>query len=164
MRANLDIAWRSHAAQESWTAKVDTKVSIFLALDGAVLGSVLAARAQRGGAFQQLDGWRANLLTLALVLCAAGAVLAAAAVFPMLGRARRAERRRGIIYFGDLRHREPADLARQLAELTLPEHFDQVARQLVAIARTSWAKHRILQLASALTIPGYVMILAVLAT
>src|SRR3954454_8490903 len=37
----LDFAWRVHGALDAWTGKVDTKASITLAIESAVLGFVL---------------------------------------------------------------------------------------------------------------------------
>lgn len=161
-RLNLDIAWRSHAAQESWTGKADAKASIFLAMDGAVLAGVLAARAQKGSYLHGLGGWPATILIIALILCAAGALLAATATFPLLGDPRRRGHRPGTIFFGDLRVRQNDDLSQQLAALTIDEQFSQVAHQLIAMSRASWIKHRLMQGALAVAILGYLLIFIVL--
>jgi len=158
VRSNLDIAWRTHSAQENWTGKVDTKASIFLALDTAVLGAIVAARTQREGALRTLDGWQTGLLWTAIAMCFIGAVLAAMVVFPLLGRSTSSGRPSGTIYFGDLRRWEPDDLAERLAELTAEEQFHQVSRQLVAMARVVWLKHRIMQVALGVALAGYALI------
>ncbi len=49
----IAFAWRVHGAQESWTAKVDIKASIVLALDGVVLAAVITGH-NKGGVFSQL--------------------------------------------------------------------------------------------------------------
>ncbi|MEW2594363.1 Pycsar system effector family protein [Micromonospora aurantiaca] len=160
-KLNLESAWRAHTAQENWAAKVDTKASIFLAVDGVVLSAVLAGRNQQGNAFASLDGWRSDVLTLALVLCGLGGLLAIMVVFPVLG-GRDPIRNSGTIYFGDLRRRQPAELSQQLANLTLDEHFRQVSRQLVAMARRTWIKHRLLQVALVSALTGFVAIMSVM--
>jgi hypothetical protein len=163
-RINLESAWRAHAAQESWAAKVDTKASIFLAVDGVVLSAILTARSQSGNVFATLDGWRGAILTAALVLCGVAGVLATVVVFPILGgrRSSNAGRDRGMIYFGDLRRRQAGELAHQLAGLTFEDQFGQVSRQLVAMARTTWIKHRLLQVALASALAGFVAIMSAL--
>lgn len=163
LRLNLDLAWRSHAAQEGWTARADTKASIFFAVNGAVLGTVLAARTQPGGFLVGLGGWRAAVLLVALVLCGLAEVVAGAAVVPLLGPGRNTGRR-GTIYFGELRRRDPADLRDQLMRLTPEEQFAQIAHQLVAMARVNWFKHRIIQLLMAAAFAGYVLVILVMMT
>jgi hypothetical protein len=157
-RVNLDVAWRAHVAQENWATKVDTKASIFLALDGVVIGVTLAARAQKGSFIDVLGGWRAGLLVAALVTCFVAALIAAVAISPVLGR----PRNRGTIYFGDLRRRHADDLAAQLATMTVQNQISQVSEQLVAMARITWLKHRLMQVAVAAALVGYVLIMLVL--
>ena len=157
-RVNLDVAWRAHVAQENWATKVDAKASIFLALDGVVVGAILAARAQKGSFIDVLGGWRASLLVVALVICFVAALIAAVAIIPVLGR----PRSRGTIYFGDLRCRQADDLAAQLATMTVRDQISQVSEQLVAMARIAWLKHRLMQMAVAVAVIGYVLIMLVL--
>jgi len=160
---NLDIAWRAHGAQENWTGKVDTKASIFLALDIAVVGAVVTARTQRDGALHSLSGWESGLLWVAIALCLIGATLAAIVVFPILGRPDNSGPPSGTIYFGDLRRWNPDDLAQRLAVLTAEEQFQQVSRQLVTMAAVSWFKHRVMQGAMGAALTGYALILIALA-
>jgi hypothetical protein len=63
---------------------------------------------------------------------------------PQLNR-REAKRdwRKGMIYFGHLRHWSPADLAKQLTRKQVYE--EQLAAQLVAMSRIAWKKHARLQ-------------------
>lgn len=161
-RINLESAWRAHGAQESWAAKVDTKASIFLAVDGVVLSAVLTARSQKAALFADLAGWRTDTLTAALILCGLAGVLATMVVFPILGGRRRSNggRDRGMIYFGDLRRRQAGELAHQLAGQTLEDQFGQVSRQLVVMARTTWIKHRLLQVALASALTGFIAIMS----
>lgn len=165
-RINLESAWRAHAAQEGWAAKVDTKASIFLGVDGVALSAILTARSQKDNLFASLNGWRADTLTVAVVLCGIAGVLATMVVFPLLGDGRQkscdspaTSRDRGMIYFGDLRHRQASELANQLAGLALEDQFGQVSRQLVMMARTTWIKHRLLQVALAAGLAGFVAIM-----
>ncbi|MEU6025315.1 Pycsar system effector family protein [Micromonospora sp. NPDC047134] len=157
-KINLEGAWRAHAAQEGWAAKVDTKASIFLAVNGVVLSAAVAARSQQGDPFRSLGGWRADVVTLALVLCGLGGLMAIMVVFPVLG-GRDPIRHSGTIYFGDLRSRQPGELAQQLAGLTVDDQFRQLSQQLIAMARRTWIKHRLLQLALLSAVCGYVVIM-----
>jgi hypothetical protein len=165
---NLDVAWRTHAAQESWAGKVDTKASILLTLNGVILGAVLSARVQKDSFIAVLNGPRAVMLAIAVVLCATAGLLAAGVIYPVLGRGHHNGNGRpdpnGTIYFGDLRKRRPAELAGQLAAMTTEEQFGQVSRQLVAMARAAWLKHRLLQAALVATMSGFLLIMAVMLT
>lgn len=131
-------------------------------MDGLVLAGALAARSQQGSYLNGLGGWREILLLTALILCSIGALLAAAAIFPLLGDLHRHRAGPGTIFFGDLRRRAPDDLAQQLSRLTLDEQFSQVARQLVAMSKVSWIKHRLMQAALTTAILGFLLILVVL--
>lgn len=155
IKANLETAWRSHNAQEAWTSKVDTKASIIFAFNGAALLAILAMRSQAGSRLALLGGWREVVFTVAIILCVGAAFCAGTAVIPMLGRVKDHRERRDTIYFGHLRHRQVDDLAKQLEELTPAEHFRQMARQLIAMSKRNWAKHRLLQLAIFFAAVGY---------
>jgi hypothetical protein len=54
-RGGLDFAWRVHGALDSWTGKVDTKASITLAIESAILGFVLSL-SKKGERLAGLDG------------------------------------------------------------------------------------------------------------
>jgi len=84
-------------------------------------------------------------------------------IWPLLGRTRPAPGPGGTIYFGDLRGRRPAELAAQLRAGTPDEHFAQLSRQLVRLARINWFKHRALQVALAAGFLGYLLLFVVLA-
>ncbi|PWU61862.1 hypothetical protein DLE60_03435 [Micromonospora globispora] len=101
------------------------------------------------------------VFTIAITLCGVAASTAGAAVYPMLGRVSRHRSHRGTIYFGHLRHRDPADLAEQLERLTPTEHFNQLSQQLTAMAKRNWWKHRILQGALLIATIGYIAIFLV---
>jgi hypothetical protein len=155
LKANIEFAWRGHAAQEHWTAKIDTKASIFFTINIAGLVAVLVSRTQTDGRLAQLGGWHQILTDIGILVCAIGVVVAGAAVFPLLGRVREHRTRRDIIYFGHLRHRDPSDVARQLINLTDDQQIDQLSFQLVTMAKGNWVKHRLLQAALLLALAGY---------
>lgn len=139
----LDFAWRVHGALDSWTGKVDTKASITLAIESAVLGFVLSL-SKKGERLAGLHG-AGDLAYHIGIGCLVAAVLAALlVVMPQLNR-RDAKRdwRNGTIYFGHLRRWKPADLAKELK--TSQVYEDQLAAQLVAMSKIAWKKHARLQ-------------------
>jgi hypothetical protein len=158
---NIEFAWRAHEAQENWTAKVDTKTSIFFTVNGAGVAALVALRTQSGGVLEQLTGARQVISDLGIVLCTLAVVIAGAAIFPLLGRSTRHRVERDTIYFGHLRHRTPAEVAERLRTLSDDEKLDQLARQLVTMSKANWAKHRLLQLALVMALIGYATVLAV---
>jgi hypothetical protein len=155
----VEFAWRVHAAQEVWTAKVDAKASIVLSLETAVLAALFAVESPRL-LLGRLTGWRSMLADVGVGLHVVAVVLAAAAVIPMLGRTRvhRAERTQNAIYFGHLRHWKPEQLLPWLARMTPEQELEQLNRQLVAMSRRNWRKHRHLQLAMLAALLGAVII------
>lgn len=148
----IDFGWRVHAAQEAWTAKVDVKASIVLALDGALLAAIIGGH-NNDGVFADLTGWRNVVHGISAILVFIALVLAAAAVIPLLGRSSSHERDHAqhLIYFGHLRHWDPNSLAVRLQGLTQTAETEQLATQLVAMSKRNWRKHRFLQFAICLT-------------
>jgi hypothetical protein len=142
----IAFGWRAHQAQEAWTAKVDVKANIVLALDGAVLVAIVAGH-NKDGMLTNLSGWRdlIHVGAAVLLLCALG--LAGLVVRPALGprRIHRRQHRDHVIYFGHLRHWDPQQLAIKLRTLTPTEETDQIAQQLIAMSKRNWWKHRFLQ-------------------
>ena len=151
----VEFGWKVHAAQEAWTAKVDTKAAIFFTLQTALLAALIAAHA-RDRLLGQLTGWRHVLGDVSLALSSMSVLVAGAAVVPLLGRS--AQHRRGhrehLIYFGHLRHWNPEDLAVRLQTLTVEDELQQLSRQLVELSRRNWMKHRRLQAAMTLAVVG----------
>jgi hypothetical protein len=151
----VEFGWKVHAAQEAWTAKVDTKAAIFFTLQTALLAALIAAHA-RDRLLGQLTGWRHVLADVSIGLSSIAVLVAGAAVVPLLGRS--ATHRRGhrdhLIYFGHLRHWDPDDLAVRLQKLTAEDEMQQLSRQLVELSRRNWKKHRRLQAAMTLAVAG----------
>ncbi|MGY2031339.1 Pycsar system effector family protein [Nocardia gipuzkoensis] len=142
----ITFGWRVHQAQEAWTAKVDVKASIVLALDGAVLVAIIAGH-NKDGVLTELTGWRSLIEVLAAISILVALVLAGLVVRPALGPSRqhRAQHSAHIIYFGHLRHWDPPQLATRLRSLTPDEETDQLAQQVVSMSQRNWWKHRLLQ-------------------
>lgn len=155
----IDFAWRVHAAQEGWTAKVDTKASILLALEGGSLFAVLTANNERG-ALQGFNG-AALLFELAGVsLLFVGVLCAATAVFPLLGRVKnhRRDYLRHFVYFGHVRHWQPETLAEALRHHPHNDDLHMLARQLIAMSKRNWLKHRVVQLSLVAALLGLMLI------
>lgn len=138
-----DFAWKVHEALDSWTAKVDTKASIALAIEAAIAGFVITL-STNGGRLSGLRGYRADLDHLGLVLLAVSVIASLAVVMPQLSR-RKAKRNwsTNMIYFGHLRRWDPDALATALSS-ELPT-TTQLARQLVEMSKIAWHKHAWLQ-------------------
>jgi hypothetical protein len=153
MAARVDFAWRCHVAQESWTSKVDMKASVLLTVNLVGLAALLAGQTSPESPLATLPGWARLGLAAGTVLVGLAAVANVLVIFPILGRRRSSLR--DTIYFGHLRERSPDSVAEQLAGLTVDDQIEQLARQLVAMARANWIKHRTLQLALLLFMAGY---------
>jgi Family of unknown function (DUF5706) len=142
-----DYAWRIHGALDSWTGKVDTKASIALAVESAVLGFALA-QSEKGKALAGLDGAARCWYHLGLALVVVSIACALWVVFPRLRRWRTrrgsGEWKKNTIYFGHLRHWDPDELAPALNDAYL-SHGDQLAAQLVRMSKIAWSKHSWLQ-------------------
>ncbi len=157
VKRGIEFGWRAHGAQENWTAKVDGKASLLLALQG---GGLFAAASEhdKGSFLHGLTGWR-HLIDIAACIGLVGAVvLTALAVIPMLGRTKThvAAYRSHLIYFGHLRHWQAHQLAAELGSLRDSDELRMLARQLVAMSNVNWRKHRLVQASVALTIASIV--------
>jgi hypothetical protein len=150
----VDFAWRVHAAQEGWTAKVDVKASIILATELAVIGVILAGN-QNDQILGRLHGAGRVLVSMGLGAHAMAVVLIGLAVLPRLGsRHPSGDPMDGAIYFGDLRRISPRALAAFLEQLAPADELGQLSRQLIEMSRINWYKHRMLQAGMALAALG----------
>jgi hypothetical protein len=149
-RDPIEFGWQVHAVQEAWTARADLKASVLLAFQAGAFIFGVSAREL----VLPLDReW------LGIVAAAAGTLLlaitaAAVAVVPMLGSSWRHRRERpdNIVYFGHLRRWRAPELAAKLTRVTVREQADMLARQIVALSRLNWRKHRLLQISVAFTV------------
>lgn len=150
--ASHDFAWRVHSALDSWTGKVDTKASISLAIESATFGFVVTL-AKQGEWFSDLGGVALIFHRIGVGVLLAAVLLAVLVVIPQLDR-RKSKRnwRSNMIYFGHLRHWHPKELARALNQEQL--YNEQLAEQLVAMAKIAWRKHAVLQWSLALFVCG----------
>ncbi|MBA3618020.1 MAG: hypothetical protein H0W56_00180 [Acidothermales bacterium] len=92
-------------------------------------------------------------------MTALGVLLAAFVVTPRLNRRRtKATWKDNFIYFGHLRHWQPADLRSKLKALDVDQELDLLATQLVSTAKIAWYKHSVLQFAMASLVLGVLLI------
>jgi Family of unknown function (DUF5706) len=145
-RSEREFAWRVHEAQESWIGKVDTKASVVLAFEAAVVVFVITSDA----IWSRLQGpspWTRPLGYVGIAFLLAGIVFVGAAVWPFTGRARRLQTRStsNLIYFGHLRHVPAEELVERLGNLTALDELNMLSQQIVAISRINWWKHRMIQ-------------------
>ena len=157
---DTEFAWRVHSALDSWTGKVDTKASIALAIQSAVLAFVVSLT-EKGKDFASLHGTDLTWYRLAFEFLVVSILLSLFVVLPQLNR-RQAKRewQSNMIYFGHVRRWDADDLASAL-EAHRATH-PQLARQLVAMSKIAWRKHSCLQisLASLLVAGACLLVLA----
>ena len=164
-RAGIEYGWRVHGALDSWTAKVDTKASISLAIESATVGFVLTLTRQ-GERLHDLHGFSDALakVGLASLLLAVGA--AVIVVMPQLDRknAKTPEVwKKNMVFFGHLRHWSVDELAVKLSHHQDEER--QLARQLVVMSQIAWRKHARLQWSLGFYVAGsMLLVLALLAS
>jgi hypothetical protein len=148
----LDFAWRVHGALDSWTGKVDSKASIILAIESAALGFILTL-SKKGERLASLDGASETAYRLAIGALVLAVLFALLVVMPQLRR-RQAKKnwRKGMVYFGHLRHWDPVNLAKALQ--TNQVYESQLAHQLVTMSEIAWKKHARLQWSVGFLIAG----------
>lgn len=150
--ASADFAWRVHTVQEAWTAKVDVKASVLLALEGGLFLATISMDSTLGQAPDQ-RGWGRVVAIASMGLLLSAIASAAGALLPLIGTAQalRREYPNHLIHFGHLRHWDPGALANRLQNLTAASETAMLARQLIVMSRLNWWKHRCLQVSIALT-------------
>jgi hypothetical protein len=152
MTSGNDFAWRVHDGLSDWTARVDIKASIALAIEAAVLGFVLTLTTDKGP-LANITEERAIPLGIGIGFLLTAVVLAVLVVLPLLrGRHTKTEYKKNFIYFGHLRHWDPEQLASALKKE--PVGLDQLSRQLVVMSKLVWFKHRSLQFSLAAFVAG----------
>jgi len=140
-----EFAWRTHSAITDWTAKVDAKASIVLALESAITAAVITFSG-RDRPLSALHGWPLATYRLGILFMAIGIALAGLVVFPYLDRRKaRVQWRTEVIYFGHLRRWQASELADYLFDLSARAQLDILSRQLVTTSKIAWIKHARLQ-------------------
>jgi hypothetical protein len=158
-RHAVDFAWRVHGAQETWTAKVDVKASILLALEGGVLFTIVSANA-KDGFLRGLQGGQRTVELIGAVFLLMAVVAAAIGIFPLLGRTRahKIQHPDHVVYFGHLRYWDPEDLTARLSRLTTDDEIRMLSRQLIEMGKRNWKKHRWVQLSLSIAAVGVGMV------
>jgi hypothetical protein len=148
----VEFGWRVHSAQESWTAKVDGKASLLLALQGGALLAIAVGH-QKDGFLAKLTGWHLGVIVAASLCLVIGIVSTIAAVIPQLGNAKkhRAEYASHLVYFGHLRHWKPHELSAELAHVTGADELRMLGFQLQRMSEINWRKHQLLRIGLILT-------------
>lgn len=153
-----EAAWRIHAAQSDWTARVDAKAGFAFALESAAIATVVTLSAEGrlfGSIERSLEQW---LYGLGLSLLIAGAAAAGLVVVPQLrARQARQEAARNFIYFGHARHWDADRLAAALRSGNL---LPQLTRQITAMADIAWRKHLRVQWSLWLAFAGAVLLVS----
>ncbi|QKW66144.1 hypothetical protein HUT15_37155 (plasmid) [Streptomyces sp. NA03103] len=140
----VETAWRIHTELGSWTAKVDAKASFALTLESAATAGVIAL-STNDHVLANLHGWGTrSLLWTGTVLILISSIFSMLVVVPRL-RARKvkAEAPSNFIYFGHLMHREADELTTALKQADI---LPVLSRQLIAMSKIAWGKHRHVQL------------------
>lgn len=78
----VETAWHIHSAIMDWTGKVDSKASITLALESAVVVAAFSF-SDSGQFFAQRRGWENHLYLGGLALLGVAIVLVGSVVMPM---------------------------------------------------------------------------------
>jgi hypothetical protein len=148
----METAWRIQAAIADLTAKADSKASFALTMQStalAVLGLLTSAQ-RAAGEFD--SGASRLLLGCGVLLMVGGASCAAWAISPNLRKERRGpEREDDFLYFGHVRHLEPAELEEVLRN---KDPLPPLSRQLVVMSEIAWTKHRRVQWSFTLAVAG----------
>lgn len=135
----IETAWHIHDYLNDLTSKIDAKASFALALESGALGGV-AALSGSGHRLGHLTGWPAQILFwCGVAALGLGALAAVLVVVPRGGDGRDRAAPRGWIYYGDLRHWTPEELAARLGN---SDALPALSRQLVALSRIAWIKDR----------------------
>ncbi|MFG2369890.1 Pycsar system effector family protein [Streptomyces sp. NPDC048504] len=152
----VETAWRIHGAVGEWTARVDAKASFALTLESAAAAGIIALSGQ-DNVFADLHGWGSRcLLWAGSTLILIGAVFAVLVVVPRLRAPRmQAEASDNFVYFGHLMHREATELAESMRRSDL---LPVLSRQLIAMSKIAWSKHRHVQMSLAFFALGLILV------
>lgn len=141
LRDQVEFGWRVHAAQEAWTAKVDVKASVLLAAQVGLLVAIATITSATG--FKQPVGFWWVILPGGVLFLLIGGMLSATAIYPMLFSNESTSN--DLIYFGHLKDLQTAEVHKRIMHLSMEDQVRALARQLVAMSKANWRKHRALQ-------------------
>lgn len=144
-------AWSVYQSNAEWIARADAKASILLALQGVLLGVVVALTEEDRplSAIHTWYQWATVLIGVALL--ATGAIVSVMAVAPRLrSRAKASVDASDYLFFGNAQMLDPALLEEALQQSPLP----MLSRQIAISARISSVKHRLVHLSAWLLLAG----------
>jgi Family of unknown function (DUF5706) len=156
-RANVEFAWKAHAAIQGWTAGVDTKASIVLVIETAIAAAGATALITSGGELSETAGLQLGLSIAAVTSLVLSVACALWVVFPRLNY--RSLNKPGFIYFGQLAQRTPGEIVTALSAFSDTDELSQLADQLAVTSRIAWRKHVWLQRSIALLALGAILLL-----
>ncbi|MET9616262.1 Pycsar system effector family protein [Kitasatospora indigofera] len=150
----VQTAWQIHASLTEVTGRVDAKASFALTIESALLGAVVALSAP-GNRLSTISGpLQSTAFWIGITLLSVAALAAVSVVIPRGGGTRSG--RHNFIYYGQLRHWAPDQLAEQL---TGGDLLPLLSQQLVAMSRIVWTKHRRVQQSLVLAVAGAALLL-----
>ncbi len=156
----VDLSWKVHVATTDWIARADSKAWILLGLEGATLAGLITLTAPERSPLSS-SGWVQFLFWAGCLLLFSAGLCSLSVVWPQLRRAQASvDARENVVYFGHLRHWDPAQLSVHLLSLDDAAKVDSISRQLVALAQIAWRKHVLLCWSIALWPVGAVAVAA----
>lgn len=150
-----DTAWRIYSILVDWIGKFDTKASFALTIESAVLVAITALSGG-GRRLGKIDGFALWVFYFGVAALAVGAILAISVVSPLWRRGKvRAESHDNFVFYGHIRHWDPADLATALRER---DALPMLTRQLVTLSDIAWSKHERVKGSFAFAVLGALMV------
>jgi len=137
----IDFAWKAHANQGEWAAKVDFKASILLASQVGLLivaGALVSSRDLTTTPLANVFGF------IGVAFLVASGVAAAGVIYPILANSKTHEV--DLLYFGHVRLMSDEELIRGIQKMSSEQEWVVLARQLTRMSKGNWRKHRLLQL------------------
>ncbi|MFC8304904.1 Pycsar system effector family protein [Specibacter sp. NPDC057265] len=157
-KSAVEQAWKIHAAQEGWTARVDTKATFSFTFCSAVIGIAVGLSAKDRLYSGLENGTAVAFYWVGLIALMAGAVFAIITIIPRLKAADvKASASDNFIYFGHAQHWEADDLAEALKKR---EILPVITRQITVMADIAWQKHQWVQISMWCGTSGGAMLVA----
>ena len=154
----VDFAWQVHVVQEQWAARADAKAAVVFTVEGAVIAAVVAALGNPALA-GSLGSGAAVAVWLGVGASLVAVVAALLVVLPRLrSHAPTDPAPAGLIYFGDVRSSDPAEVAARLAALSDDDQLGQLAVQLTRVADGNWRRYRSLRVAVLAALAGALLL------
>jgi hypothetical protein len=154
--AAIENAWKIHGMLADWTGKVDAKASFALAVESAVVATIVTLAGDKGRLSHLTGAWQNGFYWSGLVLLLAAVIAVITVVVPQLRSKKLAkERSENFIYFGHLRHWNSDELC---VALERKDILPVLSRQLVHMSNVAWRKHRLLQVSLLLSVLGTALV------